>query len=1121
MKCPKCQTENPEIKKFCYECGAKLFKTCPQCGSEIAPADKFCGECGHQLPLPSKPVSKELSFDEKLRKIQKYLPGDLAEKILAQKGKIEGERKQVTIMFTDIEGFTPLVEKLGAEEAYAIMDQIFEILIPKIHGYEGTVNKMTGDGIMALFGAPIALEDAPQRAIRSANAIHREMVRFSERVKQEKNLPPIRMRIGLHTGPVVVGTLGNDLRVEFTAVGDTVNLASRMECLAEPGTTYVTGDTFKLTEGFFRFEALGERQVKGKETPVKVYRVIAPITRRTRFDVSAERGLTPFVGRERELELLWDGFERVKEGRGQAFSIIGEAGVGKSRFLYEFRKGVANENITLLEGKCLSYGRGMAYCPIIDILKSNFDIQENDEDLGIREKVKKGLGVLRADEASTVPYFLELLSVKDSGIDKISMSPEARKDRIIEALKQIMLKGSEARPLVMAIEDLHWIDKSSEETLKYILESIPGARVLLIFTYRPEFVHTWGGRSYHNQINLNRLSNRESLLMVGHLLGTQEIDQYVENLILEKTEGVPFFIEESVKSLKDLKIIERKGSKYQLAKDGKILTIPSTIQDMIMARVDSLPDATKTVLQTGSVIEREFTYNLIKRIIGPPEKQLLSHLSALKDSELVYERGIHPNSTYVFKHALTRDVVYDSILKKTLKQIHEKVGIAIEELYQDRIEEHYEPLVNHFLASENYRKVADYSRLACKKAENSMLWKDAADYVKKWIIALETLPHVEEFQDEIIDARTALGLYLSRMSSVAEAKESIDPIVDAVLQRGLKDRLGQIYVIIGCCKYMAEENLLESIHYLEKAMGISKEIGDSETSRYASYMLGLVLAFNCDFEKAISYFEMLLGLSMAEKKTWQVSSIKSNMSVYAYDYQGMVSQGYQVSEEAVRLSEESGDIFSRAMAYACHGTSCYYKGVFEEAGQYLNMGINYTEKINMFAHNAVAHQWLGHLYFDLAEYEKAQDHYSRAIYVREHSRLFPSSANLNRIALMRAKRLAGEKEIDLELIYRYARENKVRIYQGCMARYIGDIQLHLEKAHLTAAEDWIGKAIEADKRNGMKWDLGRDHVLYGEFYKRKGESSKAKENLERAIEIFKGCGADGWVRRAEDSLSEV
>jgi predicted ATPase len=397
--------------------------------------------------------------------------------------------------------------------------------------------------------------------------------------------------------------VGNNLRVEFKAVGDTVNLASRMEGLAEPGATYVTDDTFKLTEGFFRFEALGEKEVKGKKEPVNVYRVIATSTRRTRFDVSAERGLTPFVGRERELDLLLDGFERAKEGRGQAFSIIAEAGLGKSRLLYEFRKAVSNEDVTFLEGKCLSYSRGVAYHLHIDVLKANFDISGGDGDSEIRGKVGRGLKILGLDEASTLPYFLELLSVKESGIDKIPLSPEAKKDRIIEAFKRIVLKGSEIRPLILAYEDLHWMDKSSEDLLKYLLESIAGARVLMIFNYRPEFVHTWGAKSFHSQITLNRLSNRESLTMLSHLLGTEEIDSDLEELVLEKAEGVPLFIEEFIKSLKDLKIIERKDNKYQLAKDSQAVTIPSTIQDVIMARVDSLPDRAKEVLQTGSVIE--------------------------------------------------------------------------------------------------------------------------------------------------------------------------------------------------------------------------------------------------------------------------------------------------------------------------------------------------------------------------------------------------------------------------------------------------------------------------------------------------------------------------------------
>ncbi|MFC1895307.1 adenylate/guanylate cyclase domain-containing protein [Thermodesulfobacteriota bacterium] len=775
MKCTNCEFENPERAKFCGGCGGKLSLICPQCGFENTPENRFCNECGQDLTSPEKAPPKDLSFEDKLEKIQRYLPKGLTEKILSQRDKIEGERKQVTVMFCDMEGFTALSEKIDPEEAYSIMDQVYEILIHKVHNYEGTVNEMTGDGVVALFRAPIALEDAPQRAIRSAYAIHREMVRFNEKMKHEgKTIPVLKMRIGIHTGPVVVGSLGNDLRVEFKAVGDTVNLASRMESLAEPGTTYVSEDTFKLTEGFFRFEGLGEKQIKGKAEPVGVYRVIGPSTLRTRFDVNAERGLTPFVGRERELELLLDGFERAKSARGQAFSIMGEAGVGKSRLLYEFRKAVTNEDATFLEGKCLSFGRGVAYHPILDILKGSYDIREGDSDFDIRDKIKRGLKAVGVGEDSTLPYLLELLSVKDSGFDQINMSPEGKGHQTIEALKRIALKGSEVRPLVMAIEDLHWADKSSEDTLKYLLESIAGSRVFLVLTYRPEFVPTWAARTFHNQVTLNRLSNRESLAMVSHLFGTEEIDSALQEIVLEKTEGIPFFIEELIKSLKDLGIVEKRDNRYGLSRPYQEIAVPSTIQDVIMARVDSLPEGAKEVLQTGSVIEREFGHDLIQRTTGLPDKELLSHLSLLKDAEPLYERGVYPRLTYIFKHALTRDVVYDSILAKRKKRLHGDVGDAMEELHKDSIAEHYGVLADHYIAGENYEKGAVHSRFAERRAEKVGAIKDAIAFGEKRIACLERLPTTEDTQRKVIDARTTLGLYYLQSANYPKAKQSFD-----------------------------------------------------------------------------------------------------------------------------------------------------------------------------------------------------------------------------------------------------------------------------------------------------------------------------------------------------------
>jgi class 3 adenylate cyclase/tetratricopeptide (TPR) repeat protein len=1121
MKCPECQKENPETRKFCRECGVKLILLCLQCASENLPGDKFCGECGHDLSLPSEPTPKEFSHDEKIAKIQKYLPKGLTEKILSQRDKIEGERKQVTVMFCDMEGYSQLSDRLGPEEAYSIMDQVYEILIHKVHDYEGTVNEMTGDGIMALFGAPIALEDAPQRAIRSAMAIHREMARFSDRMKEEgEGIPPIKMRVGIHTGPVVVGSLGNDLRVEFKAVGETVNLASRMEGLAEPGSTYVTHDTFKLIEGFFRFEALGEKEIKGKEEPVRVYRVIAPSTRRTRFDVSAERGLIPFVGREREIEILLDAFERAKAGRGQAFSIVAEAGVGKSRLLYEFRKAVANEDVTFLEGRCLSYTRGVAYHPVIDILKSNFDIGESDTDSEIREKVKTGLKAIGVDEATSLPYLLELLSVEDSGIDRIPMSPEARKYRIIETLNRNVLKGSEMRPVILAVEDLHWIDKSSEERFKYLLDSISGARIFLIFTYRPEFIHTWGARSYHSQINLNRLSNRESLAMVFHLLGTKNIDSDLEDLILEKTEGVPLFIEEFIKSLKDLNIIKKKDDKYHLAKDIKDVVIPSTIQDVIMARVDSLPEGTKGVLQTGSVIEREFSYGLIKSIMDLPEQQLLSHLSALKDSELLYERGIYPQSAYIFKHALTREVVYDSILAKRKKNLHEKIGCAIEDLYQENIDEQYGVLVEHFIEGGNYEKGAEYSEIASKKSEKTASINDAIAYAQKRIQCLEKLPLNEKVQKKIIDTRTGLGLYFIQFNYSVKAKDAVGPIIATALRMNHKRRLSQIFAIMGHYEFFVEEDLFKALGHLEEALRISEEVNDILSIFFANYCMGFILMWSCEFEKANYHFRKALDINVAANSLWGISAMKVFLSWICF-LQGNISLGYQSSEEALRMAEESGDIYSKSSANIVHGYLCIGKGAFTEGEQYLLKGIDLSERINLLIWVAVGKGCLGEHYYQIGEYEKSKSSYEKGIWCLEQAMIGSSWVNFDRIGIAKAMVMNNEKGVDLELLYGYARENKIKAIDGDMQRYIGEILLNIDDQHFSEAEDWIQKAIEADSKNGMMWHLGRDYALYAELFKRKENQSKAKENLSKAIEIFKDCGADGWVKKYEEELASL
>jgi class 3 adenylate cyclase/ABC-type dipeptide/oligopeptide/nickel transport system ATPase component len=745
MKCPKCQAENPEGMNFCGECGAKIETVCPNCNFPNPLQFKFCGKCGHQLSLSAKPVLKEISFDEKLARIQKYLPSGLSEKILAQRGKIEGERRQVTVMFCDMKGYTPLTEKLGEEEAYALMDQVYEILIHKVHDYEGTVNEMTGDGIMALFGAPIALEDAPQRAIRSALAIHREIANFSEKIKDEKQIPPLRMRIGIHTGPVVVGTLGNDLRVEFKAVGDTVNLASRMEGLAEPGTTYITKDTHRLVREYFEFKALGEVQVKGKEKPIEAFQVLGLGPAKSRLEAAKARGLAAFIGRRKELEILMERFGRVKAGRGQVIGIVGEAGIGKSRMVLEFKNSLEKEEMTCLEGQCHAFEQSTPYQFFMEIIRKYFEIEEGDRWSSAWKKISDKLGTLDKALMGIIPFLGDMLSLSRDDLTLQRAGPEEKRRLTFEAVKALFLRESQARPLIIIPDNLQWVDKASQNLLDYLVESIPNARVLLLGIYRPGYLHPWSDKSYYSHITLNPLSEEESATLAKVLLKVENLTEDLRCLVLNRAEGNPLYVEEIIHWLLDMGAIARAEKGYVTAETSSKLSVPDSIQEVIMARIDRLEQDLKRTMQIASVIGRDFLYRLLRKISDMGDA-LQAYLMKLQGLEFIYEKNLFPELEYMFKHILIQDVAYHSLLKQTRKQFHERIGIAMEEIYKEQLDEHCEKLAYHYQQGSNREKALEYLVLAAKKAANRFANVEALNFCKEALKILDQLANTEQNQ---------------------------------------------------------------------------------------------------------------------------------------------------------------------------------------------------------------------------------------------------------------------------------------------------------------------------------------------------------------------------------------
>jgi tetratricopeptide (TPR) repeat protein len=539
-----------------------------------------------------------------------------------------------------------------------------------------------------------------------------------------------------------------------------------------------------------------------------------------------------------------------------------------------------------------------------------------------------------------------------------------------------------------------------------------------------------------------------------------------------------------------------------------------------MARVDSLPERAKEVLQTGSVIEREFSYPLINHVTGLPEKELLSYLSILKDSELLYERGIYPQSNYIFKHALTREVVYDSILAKRKKKLHEDIGNAIEELYRDNLSEHYEVLAEHYFSSENYLKSAEYSRFASRKAEKTASLNDAIIYSKKRVASLERLTQTENVDKQIIDARTVLGLYIAQMNYYIEAKEAIEPIVDLAIKYDYKRRLCQIYAILGTYYFNVEEDYPRAFKAYEEALKISEEMKDIVSLVLASYWYGCALGFNCEFERSANYLQRALDINLAAKNFWGIAIMKSNLAFF-YLYNGRVDLAFRTSNEGLQIAEDSGDIYSKATTYVIHGTSCYGKGLLEEAEKYLLKGLEFCERINFRLWDGWAQLVLGETYFELGDFQKSTEHYENGILALERNRLLPSWANFTKVVLVRSKLMSKEKDVNLESLCPYFRNNKVKVIEGWIQRYIGEILLNIDDKHTSEAENWIQKAIESDQRNRMMFHLGKDYALYADLFKRKGDKLKAQENLGKAIEVLKECGADGWVEKYEKELAEI
>jgi predicted ATPase/class 3 adenylate cyclase len=755
MRCAKCGADNREGARFCDKCGAKLSPRCASCGAENRTDAKFCDACGASLgsdaAVGSLATAKAKANDSQVR---------VTETVAAE--SLEGERKTVTALFADIKGSMELIEDLDPEEARTIVDPALKLMMEAVQHYGGYVAQSTGDGIFALFGAPVAHEDHPQRALYAALRMQEELKRYSDRIRAEGRLP-IQARVGVNAGEVVVRSIATgEGRSEYVPVGHSTGIAARMQSLAPVGSIAATEQIRKLCEGYFVFKSLGPTKVKGVSEAVNVYEVTGLGPLRTRLQRAAARGYTKFVGREREMEALRHAAEQARAGHGQIVAGIAEPGVGKSRLFFEF-EAKNQSGWMVLEAFSVSHAKASAYLPVLDLLHSYFKISSEDDARTRREKVTGRVLALDRPLEDTLPYLFALLAIVEGEETLAQMDANVRKRRTLDAIKRILLRESLNQPLIVMFEDLHWIDDQTQEFLNLLADSIANAKVLLLVNYRPEYSHQWGSKTYYTQLRLDPLGRASADEMLSALLSDAPEMLPLKKLIIERTEGNPFFMEETYQVLLDEGALIRNGVTRLIKPLGE-LKIPLTVQGTLAARIDRLPADAKDLLQTLSVIGRQFPLSLVRAVVPKSDDELERMLNSLQLGEFIYEQPAVGDTEFIFKHALTQEVSYNSVLQERRKLTHERIAAAVEALYADRIEDHLANLARHYARSANPAKAVEYCTRACGQCAERASYADAVAHFEIGLTRLQELP------DDARRAELELDLRIASLVALATNK---------------------------------------------------------------------------------------------------------------------------------------------------------------------------------------------------------------------------------------------------------------------------------------------------------------------------------------------------------------
>jgi class 3 adenylate cyclase/tetratricopeptide (TPR) repeat protein len=1118
MQCPKCQFDNREGVKFCEDCGAKFKVACPACKADIPFGRKFCGECGHRLI----PISEHLPVD--YSQLQSYTPKHLAEKILTNRSAIEGERKLVTVLFADVANYTAMAEKLDPEEIHQIMDGCFRILMDEIHHYEGTINQFTGDGIMALFGAPIAHENHAQRACYAALSIQRALEDYREKLRGDYGVG-FKMRFGINTGMVMVGAIGNDLRMDYTADGDTTYLASRLESIAEPGKVFLSENTYRLVKAYFKLEALGPVTLKGIEEEQNVYLLVDSSRLRTRFDEAISKGLARFVGRKKGMATLRNTWNEATEGHGQVLGVMGEPGVGKSRLLLEFKRSLVEEDIHFLEGRCLPYGDSIAYLPFLDILKSYFSIQEGQSNSDITQNIIEKITCLKKEYSPfLLPAFQQLLSLGDIDEPWYQIEPKEKKNHIFEALKWLLLTMSEEKPLITLVDDLQWIDKTSEEFLSYFIDSIPQNPILLVLLYRPEYTHPWGNRSHYSKIGLGQLTKKSVFELTSAVLDAVSVAADLKQLILKKCAGNPLFVEEFIHALLENEYIKRENGQFVLAPESDSIKIPDTIHGIVAARIDKLDGLLKQIIQAASVIGQDFGYRILQNITGKGA-ELKSCLDKLQSLEFIYERRLFPELEYTFRHALIQEVAYNSLLKKRRIELHARIGLATEFLYADKLDESYEILAYHFSLGEDYPKAYRYLKLSGQKAEEYFSHLPAFHFFEKAQKTLDKLPDADKNAAEKLEIYQMMTRPLAMLGFPAGSLNILKEGASVAEELGDQKSFSRFHNDISIL-YTARGDSLLSIAHSEKSFNEAEKIEDVELMAPLALSLCYAFVTACKYDKVIDIALRVIGLiEKNERKTdffntpFVLYSFLLGICGMAMAMRGDFRKGKMVSEKGLNHAVKSGHKMTLAFCELQYASVLVLKGDGQKAMGHCQNTIKYSGDIQWPTILSQGWTILGYAHYLIGQLDRAREFVSKGLKLQEDSDI-EAMMSLHYCTLSMVLFDLGNFEEGLkwsEKALELSVKNHEKRYEGLSKIWIGRILGSTEKARYRQGEKFILEGYEILKKLGVRPAMAQGHLYLGELYRNSGEEFKAAEQLEKARSMFEEMEMEYWTAKAREA----